>query len=108
MVLMILTDTIMQIFWRHPVAIIFLVFYTLLCINTIRINLLIDERLKTHPGMSGIAAGGEWGGVFAFLVGGIFFLVSCSYAIGSKTETKFYLWLILIIIVETITVLNIG
>lgn len=98
----------MQIFWRHPVAIIFLMFYTLLCINTVRIDLLIEERLKTHPGMSGIEAGGEWGGVLEFLVGGAFFLVSCCYAIGSKTETKFYLWLILVIIVETINVFNIG
>jgi len=58
--------------------------------------------------MSGIQAGGEWGGVFLFLVGGIFFLVSCCYAISSKTETKFYLWLIAIIIVETIAAFNIG
>jgi hypothetical protein len=98
----------MHIFWKHPVAILFLMFYTLLCIAQVRTDMLIVKRLKAHPGMSGIQAGGEWDGVFLLLVGGVFFFVSCCYAIGSKTETKFYLWLIFIVIVETITALNIG
>ena len=83
-------------------------FYTLLCINTVRISLLVEERMKANPGMSGIEAGGEWGGLGLYFVGFTSFMVLGCYAIGNKTETKFYLWVIFIIIVETIAALNIG
>ncbi len=101
----------MQIFWRHPIAIISLLLYTLLCIGFLRMVLQVDERIKMNPGKSGIALGGEgvgFGAVTLVEVGFIFGLILAGYAIGSKTETRFYLWLIFIIIVETITVLNIG
>jgi hypothetical protein len=101
-------DTKMHIFWKHPIAIVFLVFYTLLCINTVLVSQLVEARLKAHPDMSGIEAGGEWGGLFLLFMGSVFFLVSCCYAIGSKTETKFYLWLIGLIIIENIAALNIS
>ena len=96
-----------QLLNKHITALIFLVIYTLLCIKTAYNQLLVQERMKMHPGMSGIAAGGEWGGVPLLLVGSIFFLISCVYAIGKKEETKFYLFLISIIVIETIITINI-
>ena len=75
-------------------------------------QLNFHERLKhRQPGESGIMLGGEgvaYVDIFLVLIGGIFFLVTCGFAIASKTQTKFYLWLCLFIIAETIAVLNIG
>jgi len=90
----------MQIFWRHPVAIIFLLFYTLLCIGTWRMGQQVHER--------GDGLGQAYMGLG--FIGTIAFLVNCSYAIASKTkaDTKFYLWMILIIIVETVAVFKVG
>jgi hypothetical protein len=101
----------MHIFWKHPVATISLSLYTLLCIGFLRMVLQVDDRIKMNPGMSGGQAGGEgvgFGAVTLVEIAFIFGLIMAGYAIGSKTETRFYLWLIFIIIVETITVLNIG
>lgn len=110
-VLMVPINTTMHIFWRHPVAIIFLIFYTMLCVGFARMVLQFHERMKLNPGMSGIALGGEgvgYGAFFLVIIGFIFGMVVGGFAIGSKTGTKFYLWLILIIIVETITAVNID
>jgi len=101
----------MQVLKKHPIAVIFWVLYTLNCLNILRINHQFKDYLDKHPGISGIEAGGEglaWAAIGLCIFGTIFSLISGAYAIGSKTETRFYLWLILIIIVETITTLNIG
>ena len=99
----------MHIFWKHPVAIIFLIFYTLLCVGFLRMVQQFHERIKMNPGMSGIQAGGEgvgYGSVTLVEIVFIFGLIMAGYAIGSKTETRFYLWVIAIITVETIVALN--
>ena len=69
------------------------------------------ERMKMNPGRSGISLGGEdvgFAGFFLFIIGAVFFIVTCGYAIGSKTEKKFYLWLCLVIVLETIVAWNIN
>lgn len=99
-------NPILEIFRKHSVALIFLLFYNLLCLQTLRDNKLVEDRLASNPGISGITAGGEWGGVLLLMAATIFSLFSCCWAIGSKTETKFYLGLILIIIAEAIAVLQ--
>jgi hypothetical protein len=48
----------------------------------------------------------EWDGVLLFLVGFIFILVSSANAIGAK-ENKFYLWLILAILIPMGIYMNI-
>ncbi len=96
---------------KHWMAFIMLLFYTLLCIRLIVLGHQLSERLKGHPEINGFEAGGEALGsvsLLLFVIGGIFFLVTCGYAIGKPTETRFYLWVIAIIVVETITALNIG
>lgn len=102
--------TSLQLLKKHWIALIMLVFYTLLCIRLVVLGHQLSARLKAHPEMSGLAAGGELLGhasVFLFFVGGIFFLTTCGYAIGKPKDTKFYSWLIVIIVVETIITLNI-
>jgi len=98
----------MQVLKKHPIAIIFLIVHTLVCVQTLRVSMVVHERMEANPDMSGIQAGGEWGGVLLVFEASIFSLVSCGYAIGSRTETKFYLWLVFIIIVETITTIKIA
>ena len=77
----------------------------------LRMVLEFDKRIKMNPGISGIELGGEgvgFGAVMLVEIGFIFGVITAGYAIGSNTETKFYLWLTLVIIVETIAVLNVG
>jgi len=100
-----------QLIWKHPVAIIFYLLYTSICIRLIYLVVQFHERLKLQPGIGGVAAGGE--GVQQVAIGLVLFaiifgVVSSCYAIGSKKETRFYLWLIAILIVQTIVVLHIG
>ena len=100
-----------QLFWKHPIASIFYLLYTSMCIRLIYMVVQFHERLKQQTGISGVAAGGEGVQQVAMglvLFGVIFGVVSACYAIGSKKETPFYLWLIAIIIVQTIVVLHIG
>lgn len=101
-----------QIFKNHLVAIIVFLLYSILCINTLRIGMEFRERFKNRlPGESGMTLGGEgvmWADVFLFLIGCAFVLVSCGYAIFSRQEPKFYVWLILIIILETVITFYFG
>ena len=95
---------------KHPVAIIFLILYTLSCVHVVNLEFQLLERIKENPGISGIEAGGEgvgFTGFFLLIIGGIFFIICCGYAIAKPKETWFYLSLIVIIIVETIAVFNI-
>jgi hypothetical protein len=104
-------DTIMQIIWKHPIATISLFLYTLFCMGFLRMVLQFHERMKMNPGVSGIELGGEgvgFGAIFLVIIGFIFGLITAGFAIGSKTEMNYYLWLILIIIIETIAVLNVA
>ncbi|WP_295719988.1 hypothetical protein [Mucilaginibacter sp.] len=100
----------LQLLRRHPIAIIMLVLYTSLCVYVIAIVCHFLTQLKEHPEISGISAGEGifYLEAFLFVVGGTFFLVSCGYAIGKPKETKFYLWLVFIIVTEGIITFNIG
>jgi hypothetical protein len=102
-----------QLFNKHPVAIIFLMFYTLLCINLLRLQLQLNELFKVEATVESTAArdlgmhvlGNE--GMLIMILS-VFFFVNGGYAIANKTETRFYLWLLLIILIETFAVFKIG
>ncbi|WP_259068524.1 hypothetical protein HDF24_06510 [Mucilaginibacter sp. X4EP1] len=67
--------------------------------------------MKLHPDISPNAAGGEQLGqisIFLATVTIIFFVVSACWAIGSKTETRFYLCLCLIVVVQTFLIFHFG
>jgi hypothetical protein len=96
---------------RHTVAFILYILYTLLCINNLTMWLQFQERLKhRQPGQSGIALGGEgvaFADFFLIIIGIIFILSSFINATVRKTGTSFYLWLSLIVFVQTMAILNI-
>ena len=96
----------MDIMYKHPIAVFFLLLYSILCINSIRMEIRLIKLMKLHPDVGGIALGGEWGGAGIFLFAAIFSLISCGCAMGNPKQTKFYLGLIVIIIVEAIIVLG--
>jgi hypothetical protein len=104
-------NSILQIFRRHPAAITSLVLYTGFCFIVLKRALQLADRIKMNPGASGnVFAGEGLSYLYGFLtiIGAAFFFFNCVFAIGSKTERKFYLWVIFIVLVETITVLKIG
>ncbi len=99
--------SVFNLFKKHPLAIIFWLLYTLLCIHLLILSLHFDDQDKTNSGLSRIALGGEGAmlsDIFLVIVGGIFFVVNCGYAIDSRKERKFYLCLMLFILVETVAV----
>ncbi|TWI97070.1 hypothetical protein JN11_03530 [Mucilaginibacter frigoritolerans] len=100
-----------SILWKHPIAVVLYLLYSLLCYRLVSLNFKVEETIKQHPGISSNAAGGEVLGqvsVLLAMVTIIFFVVSGCCAIGSKTQTKFYLWLCLVVIVQTFVVFRIG
>jgi hypothetical protein len=100
---------IFSLFKKHPVGILFLFLYAGLCVEVMRMGIQYQERRHAHPGVGGMVLGGEgmaYACFFWFIIGCLFFLVNLGYASCSKTESKFYGWLILIIVVETFTTLN--
>jgi hypothetical protein len=105
-------NVVWRIFKKHPIAIVFFLLYTWLCIRTLEIQISFHERLKHRkPGESGIMLGGEgvaYSDVFLVLVGGVFFLVIAGFAIGNKIERKFYLLFGLMIVIETVATLNVN
>ncbi|MDB5150852.1 MAG: hypothetical protein JWQ57_4872 [Mucilaginibacter sp.] len=104
-------NTVSQVFKKHPIAITFLILYTLFCIRAVNLSFQMEERIKRDPGISGIAAGGEAVQhvyILLIITGGIFFFISSGYAIAKQTETKFYLCAIFIMIAETIAAFQIG
>jgi len=105
---MIPIDTTMQIFWRHPVAIIFLMIYTLLCIRLLNVEFQVRELIKMDREARGVGAEATGDSGLLILMFGISFFVNGGYAIANKVETKFYLWLIFITIIELIAVFKIG
>ena len=98
-------------FRKHPVAISFLILYTLLCIRAISTGFEMAKRMEENSAMSGIQAGGEGLGltnVFLVEIGSVFFLLCGGYAIAKPKETRFYLVAIAIVIVEAIAVFTIN
>ena len=104
-------NAILNLLKKHPVAITFLILYTLFCIHAVNLEFQLQERIKENPGISGIEAGGEGVGFtdfFLMIFGGIFFMICSGYAIAKPKEPWFYLLIIFIIIIETVTVFNIN
>jgi hypothetical protein len=100
-----------SVLWRHPIAVVFYFLYSWLCYGLISSKFKFEETIKQHPDISHNVAGGEaigqTSGLLA-IVTIIFFVISGCYAIGNKTETRFYLWLCLVIVVQTFVVFRIG
>ena len=100
-----------SILWRHPVAVVFYLLYSWLCYGLISSKFKFEQTIKQHPELSHNVAGGEvigQTGVLLTMFTIIFFVIIGCCAIGSKTETKFYLWLCLVVIVQTFVVFRIG
>jgi hypothetical protein len=100
-----------SILWKHPIVVLFYVLYSWLCYGLINSEFKLKTIIKQHTGISSNAAGGEVVGQMSILLAMvtiIFFVVSGCCAIGSKTETKFYLWLCLVLVVQTFTVFKIA
>jgi ABC-type multidrug transport system permease subunit len=96
---------------KHPIAVVFYLLYSWLCYSLISAKFKFEETIKQHPDISHNVAGGETIGqisVLLSMVTIIFFVISGCCAIGSKTQTKFYLWLCLVVIVQTFVVFRIG
>jgi hypothetical protein len=69
------------------------------------------DYIRQHPGLSGHEAEGEaitWGYFGMLFFGCIFFLVCGCLAIAYRAETKFYLWLGMIAIIQPIVFLQIS
>ena len=86
-----------QIFNKHPIAIIFLMFYTLLCVNLVTIitSLQLNELFKVEaaesPEMRTVGSQVTGNAGMLIMIFSVFFFVNGGYAIAGKTETKFYL-----------------
>jgi hypothetical protein len=94
---------------KYPASIVCYMLYTLLCYRTLEIGLEFHERMRKNPDRSGISLGGEavaYLDIFLVLVTGIFLLVILINAIVRK-EKAFYLWMSLVIVVQTVITLNI-
>lgn len=104
-------NTLSQLFKKHPISIVFLLIYTLLCFRAVNLHLQMMERIKQHPDIGGIAAGGEvvqYAYIFLIITGVVFFFISSGYAIAKPAESKFYLCAIFIMIAETIIAIFMG
>lgn len=102
----------LQFFKKFPASVICYLLFTLLCLGMINMDAEYHDRLKhLPPGVSGIAVGGEgvtFGYFFFLIIAGIFLLVSIANALANKTGTKFYLWLSIVIVVQTLIVFKFG
>jgi hypothetical protein len=102
-----LMKKILELYERHPAGIIFILLYTLLSFNYLRvstaIHLQIDQDIingiHNHEGL------GYAGSLV--LIWCIYFFVNGAYAISSKTGPKFYLCSMLITIPEMIAVVTV-
>jgi hypothetical protein len=104
-------NTLSQLFKKHPISILFLCAYTILCARAVNLSLQLEERMKLHPEISGIAAGGEAAQsvyILLIIIGVVFFFIGSGYAIAKPAETKFHLWTILIVITEAVIAIHIG
>jgi hypothetical protein len=99
-----------QFLKKYPISIICYLLYTWLCYDTLIFNLAFQERLMHRkPDESGIMLGGEVMGyksIFVVFIAGVFIFVCFANAIARK-QNAFYLWLSLIIIVQTIVLFQI-
>jgi hypothetical protein len=102
--------TVIQFFKKHPIAIICYALYCWLCLN--RVQKQLQFRVRIHhlkPGESGLSVGGEaiaQAAIFLALVVTIFVFVNIINLYLSKGNAKFYLWLSLLIIAQTVVVLK--
>ena len=102
---------ILQLIKKHPVALALYCFYTAMCCRMTALDWEFHAYMKQHPGVSGIAAGGEmaaWRCIGNFFIGALFFLICGCLAIAYKKETKFYLLLALIAVLQPIVFLYAG
>lgn len=98
----------LQIFKKHPIAISFFVLYNLLYSNWVSAIFELQKQTKLPKSQNNSLSLGEFvglGGFFLFIIGCLFFLITCGFAIGNKPERKFYVWLSLIIAMEGSTAL---
>jgi hypothetical protein len=105
----------MKLVWqflkKHPVAIIAVVLYTILCVRTLKLHFWLQDNLRQDTGLSGVEAGGEVVGLsdlFLVLVGGVIFLVNACWIIARPKRYKFYVLLLLAITFETYAVFYIS
>jgi len=99
----------MDIVKKHPVAITFYILYTMLCIRLLIITKQFHQRIIDNPGRGGICFGGEEVALaIVFLFGAIFFFINLIYACVKINETYFYLWLMLVIVVQPIVFFNLS
>ena len=103
---------VIQLLKRHPVIITFYLIITFYCVRVTLNIWRFYDYMRQQPNIGGHAAGAGtaiWAeDIGMFLFGGIFFLVCGCLAIAYKAETRFYLWLGLIAILQPIVFLQIG
>jgi hypothetical protein len=96
---------------KHPIVLAFHLIITSYCVWVTVNTWHFHDYIRQHPGISGVAEGGEgisFQSIGMFFVAGIFFLICGCLAIAYRAETKFYLWLALIAILQPIVFLQIG
>ncbi|WP_295668969.1 hypothetical protein [uncultured Mucilaginibacter sp.] len=90
---------------KHIPATIFLLVFTSICIWIVIIGIESRERFDKYPDKDHFMAGNQ-GGLFAAIfigfAGGIYMVINFFLAAFIKGESKFYLWLCLIILIEII------
>jgi len=89
--------SITQFLKKHTVSIMFYLFYTLLCIRILQLNL--DQNNAFHGKDGGLLI------MFMFLMAIIFIVTNVINAIRIKTSAMFYLLLSMIIITQTVVVI---
>jgi hypothetical protein len=102
-------NVVLKFLKKYPVSLFCYVLYTLLCYRTLVVGLEFHERMLKNPKKSGIALGGEevaYLDIFLVLVAGVFLFILLINVIVKK-ETRLYLWLMLVIVVQTVASLNI-
>ncbi len=98
-----------SLFKKHPIALIFLVVYSLLCIRILYVTKSFSNSVHQYPDGRHLALGEgiAYGDMFLVLIGVIAFLIIAGHAITIKRSSKFYLCIMSIIVIETIAALTI-
>jgi hypothetical protein len=105
-----LSAIIFQVVKYIPAALI-LWCYSYLCFNVLGSRLEFHEQIKKNVPVPDPIGHGEFIGysaIFLVIVGCFFLLTGLGLAIGIKAARKIYLWLIVIIVAETIAVFTIA
>ncbi|MES2062938.1 MAG: hypothetical protein V4456_13515 [Bacteroidota bacterium] len=90
--------SITELLKKHPLALIFYIIYTCLCIQLIFLN--ADKNSAIHGPDGGLP------GAFISLIGVIFIFINLINIIFNKAAKAFYLMLSLIVIIQAFTILN--